>query len=484
MKLKKLIKALPEVVIKGARDLEITGICNQSKRVAPGNLFIAKKGRRSDGAGFIPDALSAGASAILTDIYDPTLKGAVQIIHPDVAFCEAKLAAAFFGDPSRELFTVGVTGTNGKTTVAHLVRQLLHAEGLLCGMIGTVGYIVGDQTYAAEHTTPDVVAGQRLLRKMVQSGCKAAAMEVSSHALDQGRVEGIAFDAAVFTNLSPEHLDYHGTMERYAEAKGRLFKQKVGKAVVNADSSWHQNILEGCQAEVFRYGIEAPADLTAKEIRYGDSSTTFTLHYRGEQAPVATPFVGKHNVYNCLAAFGVSLSRGVGLKFLQEKAPALPQVPGRLERVPNARGLKIFVDYAHTPDALENVLGALKGLTSGRIIAVFGCGGDRDREKRPKMAEAVERAGAHAIVTSDNPRSENPEQIIREVASGFSASASFETEPDRREAIARAISLAAPNDLILIAGKGHETRQIFAFRTVEFDDRKVAAEICGEPCCV
>ncbi len=490
MKLKKLIKNLPLKQFKGSKEIEITGICANSKLVAPGNLFIAKRGRVDDGATFIPEAIEAGAVAVLTDIYDPSFKNIAQLVHPHVASIEGLLAASYYQFPSNELFTVGVTGTNGKTTTTFLIKHLLDKLQGPCGLIGTVEYIIGRHRYQATRTTPDVTTNQKMLREMLVQGCSSAVMEVTSHALDQGRTDGIHYDAAVFTNLTLDHLDYHHTMEQYCDVKNKLFRsldpsqKKPGKnttktAIVNVDSFWHPRVLKGCQAQTLTYGIINPADCYASNIILAPDYTSFDISYQGRSYPFKFPLVGRFNVYNCLAAVATGISLGAPLDAILDILQTAPSVPGRLQMVPNSLGLKIYVDFAHSDDALINVLECLQEIKKRQLITVFGCGGDRDRSKRPKMAQASEEYSDLSIVTSDNPRSENPADIVKEIITGFHKKDSYLVEIDRREAIAKAIESAHPEDIILIAGKGHEPYQVFAHKTIEFDDVKIASQLCA-----
>jgi UDP-N-acetylmuramoyl-L-alanyl-D-glutamate--2,6-diaminopimelate ligase len=487
MKLKKLIKDIPLDQVKGSKEIEITGVCANSKLVAPGNLFIAKRGKLEDGTKYIPEAIAAGAKAVLTDIYDPSLKEITQLIQSDIKKVEGLIAAQYYENPSSELFVVGVTGTNGKTTTTFLVKHILDQLGISCGLIGTIEYIIGSHRYRATRTTPDVVSNQKMLKEMILHGCKAAVMEVSSHALDQGRVENIDYDVAIFTNLTLDHLDYHGTMENYCTSKNLLFshlsgnssKQKKKKlAVVNADSPWMKKIVQGCTAKVLTYGLNQAADLHATDIVLTASGTEFKLTYQNRSYLCRWSLVGRYNVYNYLAAVGACLHKNVPITDIIKALESFRTVAGRLEAVPNTLGLKIFVDFAHSDDALINVLECLNELKNGKIITVFGCGGDRDQEKRPKMAAAAEELSDFTIVTSDNPRSEKPEAIAADIAKGFKKKESFILELDRYRAIEKAIEMAKPEDIVLIAGKGHETYQIFAHKTIEFDDRKVALEVC------
>lgn len=491
MKLKRLLKEIPVKMFKGSKDLEITGICSNSKRVAPGNLFVARRGRIDDGTQYIPEAIAAGAVAVLTDIYDPSIRDVAQLVDPQVEKVEAALAAHYYQHAAADLFLVGITGTNGKTTTSFLVRHLLDKPQAPCGLIGTIEYIIGRHRYQATRTTPDVATNHKMLREMVLQGCRAAVMEVTSHALDQGRVAGIDFDIAVFTNLTLDHLDYHGTMERYAEAKQQLFlslqPQKLKKiphsaklAVVNADDVWHSKMVEGCRAPILSYGINNSAHLQAIDVEIKPSGSEFTITYQGKRVRIMLPLIGRHNIYNALAATGVAIAHGITLDEIATKLKTAPQVPGRLQVVPNPLGLHIFVDFAHSDDALLNVLLCLKELKQGKLVTVFGCGGDRDRSKRPKMAQVSAAHSDLTIVTSDNPRSEDPDSIIREILQGMSKEVNYEIFPDRYQAIYRAIESAKPGDIVLIAGKGHEHTQVFAHKTIEFDDSKIAARICQE----
>ena len=452
MKLKKLIENLPITLFRGSKEVEITGLCSHSRKVAPGNLFIAKVGSCDDGSKYIDEAIAAGAAAILTDLADPSLK-VTQVITSDVAAMEAELAMRFFNHPSKELFMVGITGTNGKTTTAHMVRHLLNA-----GMIGTIEYVIGDRHIPAELTTPDVITNHKLLREMVNRGCKACVMEVSSHGLAQNRVAGIDFDVAIFTNLSQDHIDYHGSLEEYAAQKAKLFSslKKEGLAIVPFGE---KRMIQDCSAKVVTYGIEK-GDVQATDLHLASDHSSFTV----DGISYTIPLAGRFNVLNALAALAVK--RG--------SLENLPQVRGRLERVRD----NVYIDFAHTPDALENVLTTLREFAKRRVIIVFGAGGDRDRLKRPKMGEVAGRLADLVILTSDNPRSEDPQRICEEINCAGAI-----IELDRKKAIAKALSLACPDDLILIAGKGHESYQIFAHKTVPFDDREIVLELLEEVRC-
>ncbi len=457
VKLKNLIREI-ECEVKGSKEIEITGISADSRTVSPGNLFIAKKGGTFDGAQFIPEALNAGALAIVTDIFDPFLKVTQIICQPEALI--AKLAARYYSHPSQDLFVVGVTGTKGKTTTTYLIKHLLDSFDCPSGLIGTIETIIGENRFASSLTTHDVISNQKWLKEMLQKGCKGAVLEVSSHGLEQARVDEIEFNIGVFTNLFPDHLDYHGTMEQYAKAKQKLFEvAKMG--IFNADSPWHMG-------KGLTFGIEK-GEIRATHITLTPQGT----HFQIDGIDFHLPLIGRFNVYNALAAIGVSLTKGAKLPEISDALSRFTSVPARLERVGN-----VFIDFAHNGEALENVLSALKEMALGKIIVVFGCGGNRDPSRRTGMARAAEKWADIAIITNDNPRKEDPEEIARQI------SASFETkvpliELDRKKAIEKAIQLASDEDIVLIAGKGHETVQIFAHQTVPFDDVAVVKEILG-----
>ncbi len=468
MKLKKLIDGLDIKVVKGSKEIEIAGISNHSKEVGPGFLYIAKRGHSHDGNQYVNDAILAGAIAILSDLYNPFLEGVTQLIAKDTQAIEATLAAKFYDNPHEKLFLVGITGTNGKTTTSYLVRHILGEAGLM----GTIECIIGEHRIKSDLTTPDCITCYKRLKEMCSAKLPAAVMEVSSHALAQNRVEGILFDVVLFTNLTPEHLDYHENMEVYAKEKRKLFSKlkKGGVAIVNGDDRF-------IECESITYAIDAPADFRATAIEMDLSGSRFILQFQGEKIPIEIPLMGRFNVYNVLAAIAVAHVRGIGMKEISDRLKTFQPVLGRLQKVPSKKGTHVFVDFAHKPDALENVLRTLEELKQGRIITVFGCGGNRDREKRPKMAAIAENYSDVVIVTSDNPRNEDPEEIIREIQKGFTKK-SYVIEIDRKKAIGMGLALLEKGDILLIAGKGHETNQIFANRTIFFDDALITQELC------
>ncbi len=472
----------------GARP--IRGVYDDSRAVRPGGLFVAIPGTRDDGRRYVADAIRRGAAAVVGQGLE-TAQGAVALPVDDARAVLARLAWRWHRlDQTglRRPRLIGVTGTNGKTTVATLTCAILRHAGQRCGLLGTVAHDLCGRQVEAHMTTPGPLELARLLAACVANGAETVVMEVSSHALDQRRVEGLVFAAAGFTNLTQDHLDYHQTMSRYAAAKARLFAQLApdGTAVVNRDDPHHRDVLEGCRAQVVTYALDRDADLTAGDVRESIEATRYRLQLAGRTFVIETPLVGRHNVSNALAAAGLAAAAGVAPVEIAAGLRAFVGVRGRLERVPNTRGIEVFVDYAHTDDALRNVGGVLRRLARGRLIIVFGCGGDRDRTKRPRMAEAAARCADVIIITSDNPRGEDPRAIIDDALAGLDASARRRTlvEPDRRAAIFAALRAARSGDVVLLAGKGHERFQTIGSRRIEFDDAAVAREAlaaCGKP---
>lgn len=464
MKLKKLLKDL-DVEIKGSKEVEVMGISSHSQFVAPGSLFIAKKGKTFDGTDFIPKAIETGAVAVVTDFYNPFLQTITQIITKDVAKLEALLAKRYYETDKHPLFLVGITGTNGKTTTAYLVHHLIPSFGLM----GTIETVMGKGRFPATLTTADVVTNHKILYEMAGQQLKGVVMEVTSHALDQNRVDEIPFNLGVFTNLSQDHLDYHGTMEAYLAAKLKLFEKSQEK-IYNLDDPAMKRMKGGIS-----FAIQCPADLQAKNISYDLRGTTFDLLYQGKVTPLYAPLLGEYNVYNILAALAVAFKNGERLSTLKKRLETFPGVPGRLQRIENERGIHLFVDFAHTSEALEQVLKTLHDIKRGKIITVFGCGGERDQDKRPKMGAAAEKYSDTLIITSDNPRGEDPDSICVAIKKGIKGSAL--TEVDRRSAIERALFMAQEGDIVLIAGRGHEPFQKMKGRQISFDDRLVAKEL-------
>jgi UDP-N-acetylmuramoyl-L-alanyl-D-glutamate--2,6-diaminopimelate ligase len=472
MKLKALLKGL-KCEVKGSKDVDISGISADSRTAFPGSLFIARKGTATDGTEFIPQALNAGSSAIVTDLYDPFLK-TTQVIVSNPKDVEAQLACRFYGDPSESMFVVGVTGTKGKTTTSYMTHHLLTGLKGCAGLSSTVETIIGDETRHSILTTHCAIQNQKNLKEMVLRGCKAAVIEVSSHGLDQGRVDEISFAVGIFTNLYPDHLDYHKDIDDYANAKKKLFAKVRERALINGDSPWGSSMKGSCLNWTF--GIEAKADIMAHTIQFNEQGTSFLVTFQEQAERFQIPLMGRFNVYNALGTIGVGLHVGATLKEIASILATFPSVPGRLEKVPNARGVWVFVDFSHSGPALENVLSTLREVAHKKIICVFGAGGNRDPLRRTQMAEAAEKFADIVIVTSDNPRNEDPQRICEQILAAFQTPAKVELILNRKEAIERAIFLAQKDDIVLIAGKGHEKVQIFANQTIPFDDVQVAAK--------
>ncbi len=482
MQLHDLLKTFdPRLPLSGLPDVTVTGICEDSRQASPGVVFVAKAGTRTDGGAFIADARARGAVAVVVGERraDCALP---QIVVPDPGAAASVLAHVFHSRPCRAMRVLGVTGTNGKTTTTYLIRHLLSRAGQRCGMVGTVEIDDGRSRREATMTTPGAVELAGLLASMRDKGCRGVAMEVSSHALHQGRAAGIDFSGAAFTNLTGDHLDYHGTMENYAAAKARLFElvDPAGVAVVNAEDKWSDRMIQDCAARIMRFGFGAKADYRATGISVTAGGSKFTLHTPDGKADVDMGLIGRHNIENALAAAAL-----VGEVFHQTVAQIAQGLgdaagaPGRLQSVRCGQPFAVLVDYAHTDDALINVLTALRPLTAGKLRVVFGCGGDRDRTKRPRMAVAAEKHADCLYVTSDNPRTEDPQAILDEIVAGLSRKLgrSICVEIDRRKAIEQALSDAQAGDVVLIAGKGHENYQIIGATKHHFDDTEEATRV-------
>ena len=485
----------------GVEDQIIDSVHYDSRTVTPGGLFVAIQGHRWDGYTYIEEAIENGAVAVLTE---KEWSGRPSISVAQVENARLALAAvssAFYGDPCRELCMIGITGTNGKTTTAYLMESILNAAGLEVGVIGTINYRFGGQSFTSPVTTPESLDLMRLLRKMADSGVTHVVLEVSSHALDLHRVAFCEFDVGVFTNLSREHLDYHHDMETYWQCKRELCVGRLGvgskrgraTAVTNWDDLKGKELYGEVSVPCLRAGLSDDCEIRAQDINLTKDAASGRVRTPEGEFDFTSSLVGKHNVYNILSATGVAIALGLPLDTIQKGIMDLRGVPGRLECVTNDLGLSVFVDYAHTPDALENVLSVLRGLTSGRMITIFGCGGDRDRDKRPMMGATAGRLSDLVVLTSDNPRTEAPEAILAGIVEGTAAVQShqyelhelakgFETpgyvvEPDRRKAIALGLGAARSGDTVIIAGKGHETYQIIGETTIPFDDRVEAKKI-------
>ena len=488
MKLGRLLQADPSAkLLDGAAATEIAGLAYDSRAVQPGYLFCALHGEKTDGALFAEEAVRRGAVAVVheQDMHLP--RGTADIVVANARAALADLAAEFHGQPSRKLRVIGVTGTNGKTTTVFMIRDILQAAGMDCGLIGTVQYEYGGRRLAAARTTPEALDLQRMFAEARQAGCQAMAMEVSSQGLAAERLRGTHFAAAVFTNLSVDHLDFHRTMEAYFLAKKRLFdtlaEQSPGApAVVNIDDPYGRRLAAepALAGRLVSFGCGPDAVVRATDIRLTETSSSFLAVTPWGEVRVETGFAGRFNVLNALAAITVCGALGAPPAAMAAALAKMPAVPGRLERIADPQGRHIFVDYAHTEDALRNVLQTLRENAPGRLICVFGCGGNRDRSKRPRMGAAVSAVADLAIVTSDNPRHEDPQAIIAEILPGMDLNKPHLIEPDRALAIRAALREAHAGDTVLIAGKGHEPYQEIAGRMLHFDDRETVRAILSE----
>ena len=485
MKLNELLQTVKPLAVEGPVDRDITGITYDSRRVMPGNLFVAMRGENTDGHRYVEAAIDRGAAAVVLEREGGLNPRATRIRVEDARHTLALASAEFYSHPSQQLKVVGVTGTNGKTTTAFMIKAIMEAAGLGAGLIGTVHYQIGQRIIPASRTTPESVEIQDMMSQMLRANCSGVAMEVSSHALDLQRVAGIDYDVAVFTNLSQDHLDYHGTMKKYFEAKTKLFlalgsMRKRGRAVVNTDNEYGRRLIArlGGENAVVTYGVSSDAAIRALDVRVSADGTYFVVRTPQGSVSVALPLIGRYNVANALAAIGAALSLGIGLGSIERALSTMRPVPGRMEVMDVKQDFHVYVDYAHTEDALRNVLMTVSELTKGRLIVVFGCGGDRDQGKRTPMGEAACELADFSILTSDNPRTEDPSEILKQIEEGFpvGAQSRYQVIADRREAIERALDIARPGDSVLVAGKGHETYQEFADTVVPFSDRQVVNE--------
>jgi UDP-N-acetylmuramoyl-L-alanyl-D-glutamate--2,6-diaminopimelate ligase len=481
MELEQLISELQDPIVTGSLDRRINSLCYDSRDAGLGSLFVAIRGNVVDGHSFIEQAIDRGAVAIVAE--EPGLTQRVTHVQvSDSRDALARLAAVFHSNPSKRLRMIGVTGTNGKTTTTYLIKHLLERASQRTGLIGTVSYEIGERVLPASRTTPESLDLQSILAQCVDAGCANVVMEVSSHALELERVDGISFLVAIFTNLTQDHLDFHRGMKEYFEAKAKLFASLRGgegkhrTAVINVDDAYGQQLVARLSRDlpIITYGMGARADFRASNFKIESTGTSYQLDAKGKSFLIRVPLIGRFNIYNSLAALATVQALGLDLRPAVLALARAPQVPGRLEAVPAKRQFQIFVDYAHTEDALLNVIKTCRDLNPNRLIVVFGCGGNRDKGKRPLMGAVADHSADYSIITSDNPRKEDPAQIIRDIETGF-RSKRFESIIDRREAITRAIQLAQPRDILLIAGKGHEKYQEFADRTIPFDDIEVAS---------
>ncbi|ACL69660.1 UDP-N-acetylmuramoyl-L-alanyl-D-glutamate--2,6-diaminopimelate ligase [Halothermothrix orenii] len=482
MKISELIKDITPVETRGDLDKEIDNIVYDSRQVTDNSLFICIEGFNTDGHKYIDKAIKKGAVAVV-------IEKDLEVYSEDITYIRVNdsretmgyLASTFYNYPLKNLSLIGVTGTNGKTTTTYLIKAILEEAGFNTGLVGTIKNIIGDETLPATRTTPESLDLYRLFARMVDSGVTHAVMEVSSHALDLKRVEGMEFKIGVFTNISQDHLDYHKSLDEYLKAKSRLFRQLEpgGWAVVNIDDSHSDKIIKSTTGNIITYGIEGDCDLKANEINL--SPTGVSYHVSGKESfKIDLNLTGLFNVYNSLAAISCGHVLGINGETIKAGIEKVQGVAGRFELVNEGQDFAVVVDYAHTPDGMENVLETAREFVKGNIIVVFGCGGDRDKGKRPLMGKIATQLGDYCIITSDNPRSEDPMEIIKDIEKGIQEEVISDTpyvkEPDRRKAIFSAINSARKDDMVIIFGKGHETYQIFKDKTIPFDDREVARE--------
>ncbi|QZY57187.1 UDP-N-acetylmuramoyl-L-alanyl-D-glutamate--2,6-diaminopimelate ligase [Crassaminicella profunda] len=484
MKLKELIKNLSIVDIMGEVDLEVEGIAYDSRKVEKNYIFVCVVGMKTDGHTYIDQAIKTGATVLIVQKDISPIKGVTIIKVEDSRKTLAKVSSNFFQNPTANMDIVGVTGTNGKTTITHLIKNILEKSGMNTGLIGTISHQILDKEYKANNTTPESLELQKMFKEMKDLKVNACAMEVSSHSLVLDRVEGINFKIGVFTNLTRDHLDFHESIENYKNAKAKLFYQTTLANIINIDDTYGEEIAKEVNlldTKLITYGIKRKADIYAEDIYISPKGAEFTLitpKFRGN-IRIATP--GMFSVYNALAAMAVCYVLGFEYEQIKKGIESIEGVAGRFESVQNEKNHTIIVDYSHTPDALENALKTIKEFVEGKIITVFGCGGDRDKVKRPMMGEIAGKLSDFCIITSDNPRSEEPNSIIKDIEVGIKkTNCKYKMIVDRKEAIKEAIKNSNQKDIVLIAGKGHETYQILGDKIIDFDDRKIAQEILRE----
>lgn len=486
MKLAKVLKGLISAQSIGNMEVDVNDIAYHATSVTPGGCFVAIRGFKTDGHQYVSEAVAKGAKVVVVEREMSLPENITQIVVEDTRDALARLSARFFEDPSQDLNLIGITGTNGKTTVVYLLEEMFRTEGWMPGIWSTISARYGTVVQDSQRTTPEAYDLQKFLRGMVDFGVTHAAMEVTSHAVELKRTVGCHFNGGVFTNLSPEHLDFHGDMETYFLAKEKFFRERLMVsekknvwAVINIDDPYGRKLCKGLPLKVLRYSLQEPVELQGVITCSDLNGTRMIIHSPAGSFDCSSPMIGKFNMQNVLAATGAALSSGVSVSSIQTTLAQFSGAPGRLMPISNTRGFHVFVDYAHTPNALENVLGALRPLTKGKMIVVFGCGGDRDRLKRPQMGLAVANVADTMIVTSDNPRSEDPEKIMNEIIPGIleAGKKSFETIVDRKQAIARAVEVARPGDCVVVAGKGHERYQEIGTKRIPMDDANLLREL-------
>ncbi len=480
MKLNELIKNINGTVLCGSTDIDITNLTIDSRKAGEGSLFVCIYGIHADGHKFIPSAFENGCRAVICERDTDNLPEGITAIRVENSReALSQIAKEFYGNPSSQFSLIGVTGTNGKTSTTYFMESVLKTLNKKTGVIGTVEIRYDGEkvpVHLATSTTPDTIELNELFRLMADRGADDVVMEVSSHSLELKKVAGLEFEAAIFTNLTQDHLDFHGTMENYAHAKAKLFKM-CKHGIVNIDDKWSDTIINAADCPVTTFGIDNPADIRAVNVEHFMDKSTFDVDIEGKTYHFTLHIPGRFSVYNALGVIAASLALGIAPDNILEGINQIKGVPGRIQNVPNDKGFNVIVDYAHSPDGVENILKAVREFTKGRIITVFGCGGDRDRTKRPIMGRLAAELGDISILTSDNPRSEEPMDILKEIEVGVKpVTDSYEMIVDRREAIYRAVALAQPGDSVVIAGKGHEDYEIFKDKTIHFDDVEVAGE--------
>ncbi|MDH5678283.1 MAG: UDP-N-acetylmuramoyl-L-alanyl-D-glutamate--2,6-diaminopimelate ligase [Nitrospinota bacterium] len=472
--------------MKGAPPRQLEGICYDSRQARPGYAFVALRGTKSDGHDFVEEAMARGASTVVVEKEPPgpIPEGVTMVIVTDSRGALARLAEYYYDKPSRKLRLIGVTGTNGKTTVTYILASIIAAAGGRSGRIGTVDYDIMGQSRPSSNTTPESADLQKMMKEIVDLGGQYCMLEVSSHALDQRRVERLRFHEAIFTNLTQDHMDYHGDMNTYFSAKALLFTRHSPQvAIINTDDPWGQKLLPMIQGKKVTYGMEGKADVRAREVAMTISGLKMKLVTPQGEVAIKSGMVGRHNVYNILASAAAALADGISLGHIAEGVEKCQGAPGRFEKVDRGQPFTVVVDYAHTEDAIKNILAAAREVGPKRIITMFGCGGDRDKIKRPLMGRAAWNNSDMVIVTSDNPRTEDPNAIIGDILKGIPEAGREEklaVMPDRAEAIKAAVSLAQPGDMVILAGKGHEDYQIIGMEKTHFDDREQAGRVLEE----
>ena len=488
-RLNEIVTDLDFDLLQGDLDISVEGIAYDSRKVKPGYLFVSISGFTHDGHDYIDEAIEAGAAAILVEKEIRIDREATVIMIDDTRQGLAKVSSAFYDHPSQKLKVVGVTGTNGKTTTTYLIKSILERAGYKSGLIGTIKNKIGDQDYKTQRTTPEALDLQALFAKMVEEGVTHVVMEVSSHALELNRVDEIDFNIAIFTNITQDHLDFHDSFEDYLAAKGKLFSKLEGDeektAIINIDDPHSDQILDFSEGSIITYSIEKDANLKAKDITISPTGVEFLVEVFSDRIDLNLNLTGLFNVYNTLAALGAGASLNIKLDDIKEGLEEVQGVAGRFEIIDEGQDFGVIVDYAHTPDSLKNILQTAEDFVEGRIIVVFGCGGDRDRSKRPIMGQVATELADFSVITSDNPRSEEPAAIIDDIEVGVKEISKVAGEDyiiieDRAEAINYGIEIAQANDLVFIVGKGHETYQILKDKTIQFDDRQVAREALVE----